>query len=191
MPAITKQAAFSGAAALLERGASQTPLGKLLQQCKQTFVFMVVLTYVLEALSLAPMVYMLNVYDRVLSSRSGVTLVSLTTVIIGVYVFWMAVEWIRQRLMVRLSLRIDWDLGPDVFDASFRRYVNRKNINVQQLLGDLQSLRQFFTGPSVLTLMDAPFAIVFIFIGALFHPCLLYTSPSPRDRTRSRMPSSA
>jgi PrtD family type I secretion system ABC transporter len=74
--------------------------------------------------------------------------------------------------MVRLSLRIDWDLAADVFDASFRRYVGRKNVNVQQLLGDLLSLRQFLTGPPVLSLMDAPFAIVFIFIGAIFHPYL-------------------
>jgi PrtD family type I secretion system ABC transporter len=74
--------------------------------------------------------------------------------------------------MVRLSLRIDWELAAHVFDASFRRYASRKNINVHQMLGDLQSLRQFFTGDSALTLMHAPFAVVFIFIGALFHPYL-------------------
>ena len=172
MATINSKAAFSGAAALLDRGAKQSPLGKLLGQCKQTFVFMVVLTYVLEALSLAPMVYMLNVYDRVLSSRSGVTLVSLTTVIMGVYVFWMAVEWIRQRLMVRLSLRIDWDLGPDVFDASFRRYALRKNVDVHQMLGDLMNIRQFLTGAPVLAIIQAPFMVVFVVIGGLFHPYL-------------------
>jgi ATP-binding cassette subfamily C exporter for protease/lipase/ATP-binding cassette subfamily C protein EexD len=45
-------------------------------------------------------------------------------------------------------------------------------VNVHQLLGDLTTLRQFLTGQGVLTLMDAPFAIVFIIIGALFHPYL-------------------
>jgi len=50
--------------------------------------------------------------------------------------------------------------------------VGRKNVNVQQLLGDLLSLRQFLTGPPVLSLMDAPFAIVFILIGGIFHPYL-------------------
>lgn len=172
MATIDRKAAFAGADALLARSSRQTPLGKLLGQCKQTFVFMVVLTYVLEALSLAPMVYMLNVYDRVLTSRSGVTLVSLTTVIVGVYVFWMAVEWIRQRLMVRLSLRIDWDLGPDVFDASFRRYALRKNVDVHQMLGDLMNIRQFLTGAPVLAIIQAPFMVVFVVIGWLFHPYL-------------------
>ena len=89
--------------------------------------------------------------DRVLASRSGVTLVSLTFVVIAFYVFWSALEWIRSRLLVRISLRIDWDLAADVFDASFRRYVGRKNVNVHQLLADLLALRQFFlANPSCL-----------------------------------------
>jgi ATP-binding cassette subfamily C exporter for protease/lipase/ATP-binding cassette subfamily C protein EexD len=50
--------------------------------------------------------------------------------------------------------------------------VGRKNINVHQLLGDLTTMRQFMTGQGVLTIMDAPFAIIFIIIGGLFHPYL-------------------
>jgi ATP-binding cassette subfamily C exporter for protease/lipase/ATP-binding cassette subfamily C protein EexD len=69
-------------------------------------------------------------------------------------------------------LRLDWDLSADIFDASFRRYVGRKNVNVQQLLGDLTTLRQFLTGQGVLTIIDAPFAIVFIIVGGIFHPYL-------------------
>jgi PrtD family type I secretion system ABC transporter len=148
------------------------PVKKILMQCRQAFFFALGLTFVIDVLSITPLLYMMSAFDRVLSSRSGVTLVSLTLVVLAFYVFWSALEWIRSRLMVRLSLRIDWDLAADVFDASFRRYVGRKNVNVQQLLGDLLSLRQFLTGPPVLSLMDAPFAIVFIFIGAIFHPYL-------------------
>jgi ATP-binding cassette subfamily C exporter for protease/lipase/ATP-binding cassette subfamily C protein EexD len=81
-------------------------------------------------------------------------------------------EWIRTRLLVNLSLRIDWDLGGKIFDASYRRHVLRQNTNVHQVLGDMVILRNFFTGAPLITLMDAPFAIVFIFIGALFHPYL-------------------
>ncbi|NDC61072.1 MAG: type I secretion system permease/ATPase [Betaproteobacteria bacterium] len=155
-----------------ERKDADAPVRKILKQCRQAFVLAFLLTFVIDLLSVTPMLYMMSVMDRVLSSRSGVTLVSLTLLIIAFYVFWSAMDWIRSRLMVRLSLRIDWELAAHVFDASFRRYVGRKNINVHQLLGDLLSLRQFFTGQSALTLMDAPFAIIFIFIGALFHPYL-------------------
>jgi len=154
------------------KGPDEEPVRKILLQCRQAFVFAFLLTLIIDILSITPMMYMMNTMDRVLSSKSGVTLVSLTVIVIVFYVFWSALEWIRTRLMIRISLRIDWDIAADVFDASFRRYVGRKNVNVNQLLADLVSLRSFFTGQSALALMDAPFAIVFIFIGALFHPYL-------------------
>lgn len=169
---ISSKAAQSLAAEISARTALETPLRKILGQCRQTFYLVVGLTYLLELLSLAPMLYMLNVYDRVLSSRSGITLVSLTLIVVAVYVFWGALEWVRQRLMVRLSLRIDWDVGPDVFDASFRSHALRKNVDVYQLLGDLMDLRQFLTGAPLLAIIQAPFALVFIGIGWLFHPYL-------------------
>ena len=148
------------------------PLQVILHECRRSFYLAFGITAVADLLSIAPMLYMMQVMDRVISSRSGITLFSLTALIIAIYVFWSALEWIRSRLMVRLSLRIDWDLSADIFDASFRRYVGRKNVNVQQLLGDLTNVRQFLTGQGALTIMDAPFAIVFIIIGAMFHPFL-------------------
>ena len=147
-------------------------LQEVLAQCRRALGVAFGLTFLIDLLGLTPMLYMMSAYDRVLSSRSGVTLVSLTLVVLGFYVFWSALEWIRARLMVRLSLRIDWELAADVFDASFRRFVDRRNVNVHQVLGDLVALRQFMTGAPVLALMDAPFGVVFILIAALFHPYL-------------------
>ena len=148
------------------------PIEQVLYDCRRTFYFAVMLTVIIDFMSIVPMLYMMNVMDRVIAPRSGVTLVSLTVLVVALYAFWSAMEWIRSRILVRLSLRIDWDLSADIFDASFRRYVSRKNVNVHQLLGDLTTLRQFLTGSGVITLIDAPFAIVFIIIGAIFHPYL-------------------
>ena len=148
------------------------PIASVLYQCRRAFFFAFMVTAVVDILGVVPMLYMMQVMDRAIGSKSGVTLVSLTVLVIAVYLFWSAIEWIRSRLLVRLSLRLDWDLSAAIFDASFRRYVGRKNVNVHQLLGDLQTLRQFLTGQGVLTLMDAPFGIVFIIIGGIFHPYL-------------------
>jgi PrtD family type I secretion system ABC transporter len=148
------------------------PIEAVLYDCRRTFYFAFALTTLIDFLTIVPMLYMMNVMDRVISARSGVTLVSLTLLVVALYIFWSAVEWIRTRILVRLSLRLDWDLSADIFDASFRRYVSRKNVNVQQLLGDLTILRQFLTGQGLLTLIDAPFGIIFIIIGAIFHPLL-------------------
>lgn len=148
------------------------PIESVLHSCRRSFYIAFMVTAVVDILGIVPILYMMNVFDRAISSKSGITLLSLTALVVAVYIFWSALEWIRSRLMVRLSLRIDWDLSSDIFDASFRRYVGRKNVNVHQLLGDLTTLRQFLTGAGVLSLMDAPFAIVFIIIGGLFHPYL-------------------
>lgn len=171
---ISSKAAAKGMAGLLAQPKEDPPLRKLLGQCRKTFVLMTIMTLVIEILSITPLLYMINVFDRVMSSRSGITLVSLTLMVVGMYVFWSALEWIRSRLMIRLSLRIDWDMAPDVFDASFRRHVNRKNVNVHQLLGDMLSLRQFLTGAPLIAILAAPFAVVFIGIAAIFHPYLAY-----------------
>jgi ABC-type protease/lipase transport system fused ATPase/permease subunit len=113
---------------------------------------------------------MWNVMDLALTARSMSTMMSLLIIVIGAYVFWSSLEWIRSRLMTRLSLRIDWDLSADIFDASFRRHVMRKNVDVQQQLKDLATLRQFLTGDGALTLIDAPFAIVYITVAWIFSP---------------------
>ncbi len=149
-----------------------TPVGGVFRTVRRGFWFAAVLCLIIEALSLAPIVYMWNAFDRVLSSRSLITLVSLTVLIVGVYMFWSAMEWVRARLMVRLSLRIDWELAAEVFDASFRRFAGRREVNVQQVMSDLLELRQFLSGKGILAVLEAPFALVFVVVGALFHPYL-------------------
>jgi ATP-binding cassette subfamily C exporter for protease/lipase len=151
---------------------AQWPIARLLREYRHSFYLVVLFTFLTEALAVAPILYMMSTYDRVIATRSGVTLVSLTVLIVGVYIFWSAIEWMRTRLMVRISLRVDWDLAADVFDASFRRSVGRRKVNVQQLMGDLLALRQFLTGGPALSLIAAPFAIIFVIVGALFHPYL-------------------
>jgi len=152
--------------------AIRPPIGEVLHSCRKSFYFVAGLSVVVELLSLAPIIYMWNMFDRVLSSRNMTTLISLTVLVVAVYLFWSALEVIRSKLMVRLSLRLDWDLAADIFDASFRRRVGRKNINIHEVLGDLLALRQFLSGKGVIAVMEAPFALVFIVIGAAFHPYL-------------------
>ena len=148
------------------------PIKEILIKCRRTFYLAFLITFITDMLSITPLVYSMNTFDRVLSSRSTITLVSLTLIVLAMYIFWSAMEWIRSRLLISLSLRIDWDLGAKIFDASYRRHVLRKNVNVHQMLGDMVTLRNFLTGAPLITLMDAPFSIVFIIIGAIFHPYL-------------------
>jgi PrtD family type I secretion system ABC transporter len=150
----------------------EAPVRRILTQSRHSFYLAFAITGVVELMSLAPIVYMWNVFDRVISVRSGITLVSLTTMVVAIYLFWALLDWLRNRLFVQLSAKLDWDLSASVFDASFRRYVGYSNVNLHQLLSELLTLRQALTGRPVLALMDAPFAIIFIAAGFVFHPLL-------------------
>jgi len=148
------------------------PVSQLLRQYKRSFVLALWITLVIEVLSVTPIIYMWNLFDRVIAARSGVTLVSLTLLVLLAYGFWSGLEWVRQRLMIRISLRMDWDIAARVFDTAFRHHVARKDVDVHQVLDDVVRLRQFLTGTPILSLMSAPFGFVFIIIGWAFHPYL-------------------
>ncbi len=161
---------------ILNPNAASSPGGhevsRLIWQCKRALWFVAGITMVTEILALTPIIFMWNAFDRVVSSRSATTLVSLITLVMVVYGFWSALEWIRTRMLIRISLRIDWDIAAQVFDAAFRRHVMRKEVDVHQCMNDVVQLRQFLTGPSILALMSAPYAIIYIVIGYVFHPYL-------------------
>eukprot|EP01036_Dinobryon_divergens_P013397 gene13397-18077_t len=80
------------------------PVSDLLRQCKRSFLFVALLTFFIELLSITPIIFMWNMFDRVISSRSGITLVSLTGLVLLAYGFWSSLEWVRTRLMIRISL---------------------------------------------------------------------------------------
>lgn len=148
------------------------PVGRMLVDAKRVFAFAFFLTATTELLSIAPMLYMMNVFDRVMASRSGITLVSLTILLLVLYTFWSTLDWIRNRLMLRYALRLDWDLAVDVFDASFRRFAGQQHINPQLVMADLNSLRSFFQGRALFAVMEAPFAVIFVALAFMFHPYL-------------------
>ena len=119
---------------------------------------------------LAPILYMLQVFDRVLTSRSEPTLYMLTLVV-GIALIAMAfVDVARGRLMVLAGRKVDELLGERVLKHLIRNAsaVNRK----ASLYGlkDIATLRGFLTGNNVIALFDAPWLVIFIVLIFLFHP---------------------
>ena len=131
-----------------------------------------ILTFVIEVAAITPILYMLNTYDRVMSSRSFVTLVSITAVMVLVFLFSSLLEWLRAQVLIRLALKLDWELAPDVFDAAYRSQLRRQDINIHQLLGDLLSFKQFVSAGPALALMELPIAFFYVGIGFIMHPAL-------------------
>lgn len=147
-------------------------LPQVLRTFKGAFAAIAAFSLVINLLMLAPALYMLQIYDRVLASRNTTTLLMLTLILLGVLLLDALLEWTRGRAMVRGSAALDQQLGPAVLEASFKRTMRGNSSITGRALGDLSSLRQFLTGKGLFAYLDAPWTPIFIAVIFLLHPWL-------------------
>lgn len=129
-------------------------------------------TAVINLLMLAPAIYMLQVYDRVLASANTMTLLMLTILVLGIFVFIGLLEWIRSAIVIRLGTRIDMQLNQRVFNAAFASQLVGHKTPAAQALNDLTSLRQFATGNALFAFFDAPWFPLYLLVIFVLHPWL-------------------
>lgn len=127
-------------------------------------------SFFINILMLVGPLYMLQIYDRVLTSRSVETLVALTVLAVGLVASNAVLELVRSRLLVRIGGRFDSQLKESVFAAVFEAQLRGKSADSGQVLRDMDSFRSFLTGPALVAFFDAPWTPVFIAIIFLFHP---------------------
>ncbi|MGB9670611.1 MAG: type I secretion system permease/ATPase [Halothiobacillaceae bacterium] len=148
---------------------SSNPLRQVLLEYRRIFYAVGAFSAVINLLMLIPSIYMLQVYDRVLTSMNVSTLVLLTLIVLVMYLLMSALEWVRSMALVRLSNRLDQRLSPQVFSAAFEEQLRANRANPQQALADLNNLRQFLTGAGIFAFFDTPWAPIYIAVIFLFH----------------------
>ena len=146
----------------------QDELKAALRKLRGAFITVAIFSGFLNMLMLAPSLYMLQVYDRVLTSRNETTLVFLTLLLVGALIFMGALEAIRTWVLVRVGARLDGELNARVFNATFERSLMQSGSNATQPIHDLNTLRQTLTGPALLTLFDAPWMPIYLLVISLF-----------------------
>ncbi|MFA6314273.1 MAG: type I secretion system permease/ATPase [Sterolibacterium sp.] len=127
-------------------------------------------------LVMAPTLYMLEVYDRVVNSRSHMTLAMLTLLIIGAYVVMEILEWVRNGIMQQAALKFDAKIHERIFNTVFEANLRRIPGASSQVLNDLRSLREFLSSPAVMSIMDVPLALLFIVVIFLINPIMGWMS---------------
>lgn len=123
-------------------------------------------------LVLAPSVYMLEVYERVVNSRSHITLAMLTLVVLGAYVLMEILEWARAQILLEASAKLDNRLRNRVFGAIFEANLKRIPGGSVQPLNDFRVVREFLYSPPLLALMEAPVSLVFLGLVFAMSPVL-------------------
>lgn len=150
----------------------RSELSEALNRLRHTFFVVGGFSGVINLLMLAPALYMLQVYDRVLASSNVTTLIMLTVLMVGLYVLMALVEVVRSTVLIRLGNRLDMTLNKRIFNASFERNLRRAGGNPAQALQDLSQVRQFLTGNGLFAFFDAPWTPIYLLVIFLVHPLL-------------------
>ncbi|SMY08400.1 type I secretion system permease/ATPase [Flavimaricola marinus] len=134
-----------------------------------------IFSFFVNALMLTGPLYMLNVYDRVLGSRSVETLIALTVLVVFLFAMMGLLDIVRGRVMGRVGARFQAEMDERVFAASIRGAtmpgIQRE---AQGGLRDLESVQRLIVSPALMSVFDLPFAPLFFLGIFIFHPLMGY-----------------
>ena len=142
----------------------RSELREALSGQKKYFQNALFFSFFTNLLVMAPTIYMLEVYDRVVNSRSGMTLAMLTLLVVGLYALMEALEWVRMEVLQFAGRRFDAKTSERVFDSVFEANLRRIPGTSVQALNDLRTVREFLASPALVAVMDAPLAMLYIVV---------------------------
>jgi PrtD family type I secretion system ABC transporter len=143
----------------------------LLQTCQGYFVTAGIFSLAINLLYLAGPLYMLQVYDRVISSASEITLLMLTIALLLAFMSLAALDAVRARVLTRASIRLDQKIASRVMTAIIDRSAVTGGAR-SQALRDFDTFRQFITGTGIHAIFDLPWAPIYIAVIFVLHPFL-------------------
>ena len=158
---------------MVDRSLRQGPQeGDLLRQAiranRAAFVAVGIFSFAINILMLTGPVFMLQVYDRVLTSRSVPTLVALCLLVLALFLFMALFDFIRVRVLSRMGYRLDQQLAP----LTFRNWVAQGLAGRREMgrpLADLSTLRSFLGSPALIGLFDLPWVPIYLAVVFILH----------------------
>jgi len=156
---------------ILRPNLQRSELSDALAACRGAFVAIGLMSGMINILMLTGAIFMLEIYDRVLPSRSVPTLVGLVILAAGLFAAQGMLDMIRGRMLVRIGSRLDEALSGRVYEAIVRLplKVGHRNDGLQPMR-DLDSVRSFLSGLGPTALFDLPWLPIYLIICFLFHP---------------------
>jgi len=149
------------------------PVENSLRKCRTIFIGVGLFSGIINVLALTGSFYMLQVYDRVLTSRSIETLIGLTLLMALLYLANGVLDFIRMRIMARVGVRIDSDLREKVFAAiQILPLRVRQGSDGLQPVRDLDQIRNFLSGMGPTAFFDIPWVPIYLAVVFLLHPVL-------------------
>lgn len=153
-----------------------SPIKETLISCKVMFKYALLFGCIINFLMLASPIYSMQVLDRVISSGNTHTLLMLTLVIVFALLLLSLLQTGRSFAMTKMGDWIETQLSAKTFASSVKSSLESKtNVGAQQLR-DLQTIKSYLTSPALLTMVDLPWAIIFIIVLFIIHPWMGFIS---------------
>jgi PrtD family type I secretion system ABC transporter len=156
----------------LKSMAEKNPFKVALASYRSIVISVLIFSAVINILMFVSPLYMLQVYDRVLHSRSEMTLLMLTLIAIGMLMTYGLLEWLRSRVLVRAGLRFDDMIAKGVFSRVITMTMRNPQARSEFALTDIDKLREFLTGSGLIAMCDLPWMPVFLAVCFYFHPLI-------------------
>jgi ATP-binding cassette subfamily C protein len=149
------------------------PMEAALAKCRSFFVSAALFSALINLLYLAPTLYMMQVYDRVVPTGGVITLIWLTLIIAFAVGTLTALENIRSRLMMRAALRLDMEISGTILDRLVARSSRSNDTSsTASAMREFDNLRQAMTGPATMAAFDAPWTPIYLIAAFAIHPVL-------------------
>lgn len=158
--------------------AGKDELRSVRKESRSLFWTAAIFSAFVNMLMLTGPIYMLQVYDRVLGSRSYETLLGLTLIVAFLYGMMGLLDYSRARIMARIGSRFQARLDKRVFDAVIRKSAVAPDESSATGLRDLESIQRLLISPALMALFDLPWTPLFLAGILLFHPWLGYLAMS-------------
>jgi len=150
---------------------SKSTLAEAMKATRRTFIFVGVFSAAINLLFLTQPFYMMQMFDRVLPSRSFDTLVFLTVIAFTGIALLAFLDFLRQRLLARVNSFLDQALAPEAFERAISNTLRGKTYGTEALR-DLNAVRGFLSSPGVTAIFDAPWTPLYLIVIFMVHPVL-------------------
>ncbi|MDO5046801.1 type I secretion system permease/ATPase [Campylobacter sp.] len=147
-----------------------------IKKSKKIIIYAGIFSIFVNLLMLTPPLYMLQLYGRVVASRSMDTLFFLTLIVVILFIFMAVFEILRSRILVVFANKLDLSLSGRIYDCIFKLSAKNPANASSQAMSDLNTLKQYLSTNGVFAFLDAPWLPFYIFILFLFHPFFGYFS---------------
>lgn len=162
--------AGDGASGGTIRRKGESPLDAAMRSARPAILTAVFFSLFINVLGLVGPLYMMQVYDRVLSSRNVTTLLLLTLIVAILLATGAVLETVRTKVLVRGGIAFDSEVKTEAFDSVQRATIQQPSQGHTQVLRDVDTVREFFTGAGIIACCDLPWVPIYVAVAFLLHP---------------------